>query len=238
MMSPTLACIDYLNIERDVREMDKAGVDFFHIDVMDGHYVPNLSLNFDLAADIRKISKTPMDVHLMVENPMDYVDRMAALGIEYACCHPDALDDPAVFLRALRAKGIKAGLALAPGDGVAVAEAYLDLLDYVLVLFVQPGFSGQQFQPENLKKVRVLDALRKEKKPGLLIEADGGIGWDNVSALVSAGVDISVAGVFAVFGQPQGLYNACAQFKRQARSLKELKEPKESAADAPRPKEA
>lgn len=232
MISPTLACIDYLNIERDVREMDKAGVDMYHIDVMDGHYVPNLSLNFDMAEGIRGISKTPMDVHLMVKNPMDYVDRMADIGIEYACCHPDALEDPAVFLRALRAKGIKSGLALAPGDAAEIAETYLDLLDYVLVLFVQPGFSGRQFQPENLEKVRALDALRKKKKPGLLIEADGGVGWSNISAIVDAGVDISVAGVFAVFGQKQGLYKACAEFKQQALSLKER-----AVAPTPQPKE-
>lgn len=219
MISPTLACVDYLIIGESVREMDLAGVDFYHVDIMDGHYVPNLSLNFDMMSQIRSVSKTPMDVHLMVKNPLAYVNRLMDAKVEYACCHLDACPNPVAFLKEMREKKIKVGLALAPEEPVESLLPFLELLDYVLVMFVQPGFSGQQFNPDILEKIRVLDRIRKRKQLSFLIEGDGGIGWDNVGDVVDAGTDIVVAGVFAVFGQPQGLYQACVDFKEKAISF-------------------
>ncbi len=214
MISPTLACLDYLNIGEQIAAMDHAKVDFYHIDIMDGHYVPNLCLNFDMLRQIRAVSKTPMDVHLMVTNPMSYLDALVKLKVEYACCHPDASGDTAQFLKALKENGIGAGLALSPQDDISCLEPYLEQLDYVLLLFVRPGFAGQAFKPEVLEKLRQLDALRKEKGLRFWVQADGGIGWDNVGQVVEAGADSIVAGVFAVFGQPQGLGPACVGFKR------------------------
>ncbi len=216
MISPTLACADYLHLENDIRDMDRAGVDFYHIDIMDGHFVPNLCLNFDMVKAIRSISSTPMDVHLMVTNPMDYVDRLAELQVEYACAHVGALPDPAAFLSALRDRGIRPGLVLSPEDGVERVEPYLDRAALVLVMGVKPGFSGQRFLPETLDKLHKLSALKKEKDFSFLLEVDGGIGWDNIRACTQAGAELAVAGVFAVFGQEDmGLYEACVRFREE-----------------------
>lgn len=221
MIAPTLACIDYLNIGENIEEMDRAKVDLYHIDIMDGHYVPNLSLNFDMVKQIRSISSTPMDIHLMVKNPADYIEPMVQARVEYACCHLDACPDPGQFLRKLQQNGIKAGLALAPEEPEESLLPYLEWIDYVVVMFVRPGFSGQQFRPEILEKIRCLNRIRAEKHLQFLIEGDGGIGWDNIHMLVEAGTDVAVAGVFATFGQPQGLYQSCVDFKQAAKSLRE-----------------
>lgn len=215
MISPTLACADYLHLENDIREMDRAGVDFYHIDIMDGHFVPNLCLNFDMVRAIRSVSSTPMDVHLMVTNPMDYVERMAQLGIEYACTHIGALSDPEAFVAAIRERGIHPGLVLSPEDSPKELEPFLDKLDLVLVMGVKPGFSGQSFQPETLKKLDALSRMKQEKGLSFLLEVDGGIGWDNIRSCVQAGADLAVAGVFAVFGQQDSLYDACVRFRKE-----------------------
>lgn len=195
MIAPTLACADWMNLEKEIAVMDAAGVDSYHIDIMDGHYVPNLCFNLDILRGIRKVSGTPVDVHLMVTNPLDYVDRLAACRAELACTHPDCCD-PGAFLDALEAKGIRKGLALSPEDALERLEPWLERLDYVLLMFVKPGFSGQKFRAEILEKLAALDALRCRRNLPLMIEVDGGVGWDNAAALVENGADLLVSGVF------------------------------------------
>ncbi len=214
MISPTLACVDYLHIEQEIREMNRAGVEFFHIDIMDGHFVPNLCLNFDMVEQIASISNTPFDVHLMVKNPMDYIERMTQCGVAYACTHLDTCPEPGAFLDALRRNGIKAGFALAPDEDFERLLPYLGSVDYILLLFVQPGFSGQELLSRIRDRLRRLDELRRQGNYHFLIEADGGVGWDNAHDLAACGADILVAGAFAVFGQPNGLYESCVRFKR------------------------
>ncbi|MBC5582405.1 ribulose-phosphate 3-epimerase [Anaerofilum sp. BX8] len=213
MISPTLACADWLNLQQEIAVMDQAGVDSYHIDIMDGHYVPNLCFNLDILAAIRRVSRTPVDVHLMVTDPLDYVDRLAACGAELACTHIDSCPDVGAFLSALEAKGIKKGLVLSPGDGPELLDPWLDRLDYVLLMFVQPGFSGQKFRPEVLAKLAALDALRCQRGLDLMLEADGGIGWDNAAALVENGADLLVSGVFASLDRRGELGERTAVFR-------------------------
>lgn len=196
MIAPTLACADWLHLGQEVAVMDAAGVDSYHIDIMDGHYVPNLCFNLDILRQLRGASPTPVDVHLMVTDPLSYLDRLAQERVELACTHLDCCD-PAAFLKALEERKIKKGLALSPEDGVERIEPYLERLDYVLVMFVKPGFSGQKFQPEQLKKLAALDKLRCERDLPLMLEVDGGVGWDNAEALAENGADLMVSGVFA-----------------------------------------
>lgn len=215
MISPTLACADCLHLADDLREMDRAGVDFYHIDIMDGHFVPNLCLNLDTVKAIRSVSKTPMDVHLMVTNPMDYLDRLGESGVEYTAAHIGALDDPEGFIAAVEARGMKPGLVLSPEDDTDAVLPYLDRLGLVLVMGVRPGFSGQSFRPETLTKLHALSKVKRERDLSFLLEVDGGIGWDNIDACREAGADLAVAGVFAVFGQKMGLYEACVDFRKR-----------------------
>ena len=216
MIAPTLACADWLNLEREIAIMDQAGVDFYHIDLMDGHYVPNLCFNLDLLRAIGQISGTPLDVHLMVTNPLDYVERLSACGAKGACAHLDCLRDPGVFLEALEKRGLKKGLALSPGDRVEQVSPWLERLDYVLVMLVSPGFSGQQPKAELFEKVRQLERLRREKGLSFLIQVDGGVSWENAGALVERGADVLVSGVFASLdrqgelGERTRLFRACS----------------------------
>lgn len=218
MISPTLACVDYLNIGQDVCAMDAAQADLFHIDIMDGHYVPNLCLNFDMVGAIRRVSNTPMDVHLMVSNPMDYVDVMARHGIEYACAHPDACGDVDAFLDALGQRGIKAGLALSPDVDVEVVLPWMDRVDYLLLLFVRPGFAGQAFMPQVLSKLERLHALRTQRQLRCRLFCDGGISWDNAGDVLVAGGDVLVAGAFTVFDGALPLQEACTRLKQMTQA--------------------
>ncbi len=213
MISPTLACADWLNLEKEIAVMDAAGVDSYHIDIMDGHYVPNLCFNLDILAAIRKVSRTPVDVHLMVTNPLDYLDRLESCGVEMACTHLDSCGDIGAFLDGLESRKIHKGLALSPGDEAEDILPWLDRLDYLLVMFVQPGFSGQKFRPEILKKLAALDRMREERNHPLLLEVDGGVGWDNASALVENGADLLVSGVFGSLDRQGELGARTAAFR-------------------------
>lgn len=227
MIAPTLACADWLNLEREIAVMDRAGVDLYHIDLMDGHYVPNLCFNLDILRAIGRVSGTPLDVHLMVTDPLDYVERLAACGVERACAHLDCFRDPGAFLEALEERGIKKGLALSPGDGAERLGPWLERLDYVLVMLVSPGFSGQQPRPELFEKVAELDRLRRERGLSFLIEVDGGVSWENAGPLVERGADILVSGLFASLDRRGELGERTRSFRARSRSLRERHTEKE-----------
>lgn len=222
MITTTLACADYLHLEEDIRALDRAGSDWFHIDIMDGHFVPNLCLNFDIVRAIRTISETPMDVHLMVNNPLKYVEVMAKSGVEAACTHLNTDDSVHEFLEALEEHGIRKGIALAPGDPAEAAIPFLSKIDFVLLLFVNPGFSGQQFQPEVLKKLEVIAAARKVCDRQFIIAADGGVSFENAGELIGRGADMLVAGAFANYDGRAPLYERTKEFCKVCKDLQEL----------------
>lgn len=220
MISPTLACANYLQLQKDIEEMDRAGVDFYHIDIMDGHYVPNICLNLEYIQAVKSVTRTPLEVHLMVNNPMDYVKRLAACGVDYVCAHINVLNDNAeYFIDKVQKHNMKAGLVLSPEDSVRNIRPYLKEIAYVLVMCVKPGFSGQPFMEEMLHKVEELDRIRKEDHLNYLIEVDGGIGWVNIKQVRLAGADVAVAGLFAIFGQDESLYEATVRFRNASAAL-------------------
>lgn len=215
MISPTLACANVLQLQKDIEELDRAGTEFYHIDIMDGHYVPNICLNFEFINAVRSISETPMDAHLMVTDPLAYVKRLADSGVGYVSAHINVLkEDAGYFIDKVHKHSMKAGLALSPEDSVEMVLSYIGQVDYLLVMLVEPGFSGQTFMVEMVSKIRELNEIREKRKLSFLIEADGGIGWDNIRLLKQAGLDIAVAGVFAVFGQKDSLYEAAVKFRK------------------------
>jgi len=195
MIAPSLLSADFSRLAEEVRDVEKAGCDALHIDVMDGHFVPNLTIGPLVVAAIRKVTKLPLDVHLMIDQPSRYVAEFRKAGADWITVHVEAEKDVLGVLRMIRASGAKTGISLRPKTPVETILPYLPELDLILVMSVEPGFGGQSFMPDMMEKVKVL----RPKFQGLL-SVDGGIGAGNASQAVEAGADVLVAGS-AVFGK-------------------------------------
>ena len=171
-----------------------------HVDVMDGHFVPNITIGLPVVRSLKKISPLPLDVHLMISHPLKYAAEFAKAGSDYITFHIDREDVTADKLAAIRAGGAKAGLTLRPGTPVERLLPYLPEVDMVLIMTVEPGFGGQSFMADMLPKIEVVRRWKDEHKPHMLIEVDGGINKDTAPLAIAAGADVLVAGS-AVFGR-------------------------------------
>ncbi len=195
-VSPSILSADFANLQQDLTAVIKAGSDFLHIDVMDGHYVPNLTFGNPIIEKINTISTIPLDVHLMVTNPSDYYKFLANLRVAMISFHPATVHHLHREIYKIKELGIKAGLALNPGDSISIIEEVLADIDFVLVMSVNPGYGGQSFISSSYEKVEKLDRIRKEKNLSFKIEIDGGVNDKNAPQLIQAGVDIFVAGSY------------------------------------------
>ena len=199
-IAPSLLSADFANLASELKDIEKAGADFVHLDVMDGHFVPNLTFGCPIIKALRKHTTLPFDVHLMTEHPEVYFDDLAKAGAAMVSFHADVHHDRLVH--AIQEKGMKAGIALNPGTPLSMIEELLPILDFVLIMSVNPGFGGQKFISYSLDKIRRLkDMAKAMHRDELDIEVDGGVTPDNILALGEAGVTISVAGS-SVFGKP------------------------------------
>ena len=189
-IAPSILAADPLNMERDVRRMSEAGCDMIHVDIMDAHFVPNLSYGPALVEALHGRFDLPLDVHLMMDNPEQYIDVFAGAGAWGITIHAEIPGDVVGMLRHIRALGLSAGLSVKPGTPAEAIRALLPEADMVLVMTVEPGFGGQKFQPAMLDKLR---ELRRMGYTGLL-EADGGVSLSNLPALKEAGLDVAVMG--------------------------------------------
>lgn len=196
LISPSILAADYANLERDVRAAAHAGADLLHVDVMDGHFVPNISIGAPVVASLRKLDALPLDVHLMIENPSKYVDMFCDAGAAYLTVHLEAPDVRPVAdtLRAIRARGVKAGLSIKPKTPVAAVRELLPLCDLLLVMTVEPGFGGQKFIDGSTGRIAEAKSLVRALSPECLIEIDGGVDETNVAACRDAGADVAVMG--------------------------------------------
>lgn len=196
LISPSILAADYANLERDVRAAAHAGADLLHVDVMDGHFVPNISIGAPVVASLRKLDALPLDVHLMIENPSKYVDMFCDAGAAYLTVHLEAPDVRPVAdtLRAIRARGVKAGLSIKPKTPVAAVRELLPLCDLLLVMTVEPGFGGQKFIDGSTGRIAEAKSLVRALSPDCLIEIDGGVDETNVAACRDAGADVAVMG--------------------------------------------
>ncbi|MFO7660551.1 MAG: ribulose-phosphate 3-epimerase [Candidatus Cloacimonadaceae bacterium] len=192
-IAPSLLSSDFGRLAEEIQAIEAAGADILHLDIMDGHYVPNLTFGYVIVETVAKLSKLPLDAHLMVTNPGDYVDRMAKLGIKYLSFHPDTVFHPHRLISAIKENGMLAGAALNPGTPVATLEELLPELDFVLLMSVNPGYSGQKFIPVVKDKIKQLKALAAQNNLSFLIEVDGGINATNAPELLKAGADIIVS---------------------------------------------
>jgi ribulose-phosphate 3-epimerase len=188
-VAPSILSADFGRLNEDIATVDPY-CEYIHIDVMDGHFVPNLTFGAPVVKYIK--SSKPLDVHLMIENPSNYIESFAKAGADILTCHVEACDDPAAFLSDVRAHGMKAGLSVKPGTDVTLLEPYLDEMDWVLIMSVEPGFGGQSFMPAALEKIKWL----RERRPDLDIAVDGGINAETGAQCVEAGANVLIAGSY------------------------------------------
>jgi len=200
-LAPSILSADIGDLGRAVADAVRGGADLFHVDVMDGHFVPNLSFGMPLITALRRRTELPLDVHLMVSNPADLIDAYVDAGASWISFHWETGGHPHRLLEHLRSRGVRAGVALNPSTPVESLCDILDSLDFVLLMSVNPGFSGQSFIPRSLARARRLREMLDASHPGIEIEMDGGIGPGNIGDVVAAGVEICVSGS-EVFGQP------------------------------------
>jgi ribulose-phosphate 3-epimerase len=196
MISPSILAADFANLERDIRNIEQMGSDFVHVDVMDGIFVPNISIGIPVVKAIRPVTKLPLDVHLMIDRPVRYVEEFVKAGADFVTIHVEA-DQPQNTLEALdriHALGCKAGIVLKPKTPAEAAIPYLEKCDMVLLMTVEPGFGGQKFMADMMPKVQKIRHMLDQVNPDCLVEVDGGVDAQTCGICKESGANVLVAG--------------------------------------------
>ena len=200
-IAPSILAADFAALGEQVQVVEDAGAHLLHLDVMDGHFVPNITLGPPVVASIRRITRLPLDVHLMIENPDGYIEAFADAGADWISVHAEACAHLDRTLNRIRSRGLSTGVVLNPATSLSVLDNVLSLVDFVLIMSVNPGFGAQKFIPYSLQKIADLRKMIDRQGLSVKIEADGGVSLDNLCGLVRSGAEVLVAGS-QIFGSP------------------------------------
>jgi ribulose-phosphate 3-epimerase len=217
-LAPSILSADFAHLAEQIHAAAEGGATLIHVDVMDGHFVPNITIGPSVVRSLRKATNLPLDCHLMIQNPDQYIPEFAEAGADWISVHQEVCRHLNRTLHLIRSHGAQAGVVINPATPVETLSEVLDIADYVLVMSVNPGFGGQQFIPGALHKVRKLVDLRLQRRLSYRIEIDGGVGPDTVGDVVRAGAEILVAGN-AVFGKGDPTTNAKQLLKAAAEAV-------------------
>jgi ribulose-phosphate 3-epimerase len=193
-IAPSILSADFSRLKEEIQAVEAAGADWLHVDIMDGHFVPNITIGPAVVESVRKVTRMPLDIHLMITDPDKYAPEFIKAGADWVSIHPETSSDANASLKKIRELGAKASVAVNPDVPLSRVESCFVDADMVLVMSVFPGFGGQAFIPDVIAKIKELRALINERKFSLLIEIDGGIKADNIDVVVRAGAEIIVSG--------------------------------------------
>jgi ribulose-phosphate 3-epimerase len=193
-IAPSILSADFSRLKEEIEAVETAGADWLHVDVMDGHFVPNITIGPVVVEWVRKVTKIPLDVHLMITDPDKYAPEFIKAGADWISIHPDTCPNPNATLNKIRELGAKASIAVNPDVPLSKVEGYFKDIDLVLMMTVFPGFGGQAFIPDVLPKIAEAKKIIEQRKSSILIEVDGGIKTDNIARVVNAGGEVIVSG--------------------------------------------
>ena len=193
-ISPSILSADFSKLGEEILALEKAGADYIHIDVMDGHFVPNITIGPEVIKRLRPITKLPFDVHLMISPVNNFIKDFADAGADIITFHPEATENISETINLIKKLGKKVGVSLKPKSQINLIESCLNEIDLILIMSVEPGFGGQKFMPEVLDKIKELKKIKDQKKIDFDIEIDGGINFDNNNLAIEAGANILVSG--------------------------------------------
>ncbi|PEE45836.1 ribulose-phosphate 3-epimerase [Priestia megaterium] len=220
LIGPSLMCADMGVLKETVIRLDQAGVDFFHLDVMDGSFVPNFTMGPDLIKSIRPYTNKPFDVHLMVKNPENHLDTFIEAGANMISVHAEATEHLQRTLQTIRDKGLKAGVALNPSTPIEELKYVIDTVDYITVMTVNPGFAGQKFIPLMYQKVKDLKHLFDKEGYNIDIQVDGNIGYETIPGVIENGANMLVCGTSSLFKSEITFEEAVSQLKKFIKNQK------------------
>jgi len=211
-LAPSILSADFAHLGEQIAEVTRAGADYIHVDVMDGHFVPNITIGAPVVASIRRVTSLPLDVHLMIEHPERYISEFINAGADIITVHVEASPHILSTIQAIKEQGVKAGVSLNPPTPLSAVDEFIHHVDLVLIMSVNPGFGGQSFIPETLPRIANMRKILDNRKPGVELEVDGGINAENAPDIVKAGANVLVAGN-SVFRAEEGISGAMQRLR-------------------------
>jgi ribulose-phosphate 3-epimerase len=222
-ISPSIMCANFKNLEKDIRTLEKLGVDYLHLDIMDGHFVPNFTMGPDMLKAIREMTDIPFDIHLMVEKPENYLSLFSLRENDIVSVHAESTYHLQRVLQSIKDRGARPAVALNPATPLENIKYVLDVVEVVLIMTVNPGFAGQRLVTAALDKVRVMDELRRQLNLDIEIEVDGNVSFENAPKMRAAGADIFVTGTSSFFNKELGIEEAASRFRSLVYNDNEIK---------------